>query len=69
MNLFKHDIYIQLKEQQSGIQGYFCKGYEYVDDKLYLISGNLNIRHSINDVYTYYANYILTEIAKIENKI
>ena len=56
---FKFHQYIQLKEPSKGSWGYLVKGYEYVDDELYLISGDKNVRHHINEVLDHYKEYIL----------
>ena len=56
---FKLQQYIQLKEPSEGSWGYLVKGYEYVGDDLYLISGDKNVRHHINDVLDHYKEYIL----------
>lgn len=56
---FKFHQYIQLKEPSEGSWGYLVKGYEYVGDELYLISGDKNVRHHINDVLDQYKEYIL----------
>lgn len=68
MKQFNNEIYVQLKEQTPDIAGYFCKGYERINGKIYLISGNLNIKHSIDDIYTYHANLVLNEISKLEEE-
>jgi hypothetical protein len=62
MILFKASQYIQLKNPPEGVWGYFIKGYEYIDGELYLISGDDNIKHHINDVEDRYVNYIMKEI-------
>ena len=62
MILFKTSQYIQLKNPPEGVWGYFIKGYEYIDGELYLISGDANIKHHINDVKDIYVNYIMKEI-------
>lgn len=56
---FKLQQYIQLKEPSEGSWGYLVKGYEYVGDDLYLISGNANVKHHIDDVLDHYKEYIL----------
>jgi hypothetical protein len=62
MILFKASQYIQLKNPPEGVWGYFIKGYEYINGELYLISGDDNIKHHINDVEDRYVNYIMKEI-------
>jgi hypothetical protein len=58
----KFHQYIQVKSPPEGVWGYFIKGYEYIDGELYLISGDANIKHHINDVEDRYVNYIMKEI-------
>lgn len=59
MILFKTSQYIQLKNPPEEVCGYFIKGYEYIDGELYLISGDKNVRHHINEVLGHYKEYIL----------
>lgn len=47
--------------------GYFIKGYEYIDGELYLISGDANMKHHINDVMENYSTHIINLINKQEN--
>ena len=58
----KFHQYIQVKSPPEGVLGYVIKGYEYIDSELYLISGNDNIKHHINDVNEKYQTYILNLI-------
>lgn len=62
MILFKTSQYIQLKNPPEEVWGYFIKGYEYIDGELYLISGDDNIKHHINNVNEKYQTYILNLI-------
>jgi hypothetical protein len=59
---FKNQQYIQLKSPPDGVWGYFIKGYEYINGELYLISGDLNIKHHINDVEDNYVTHIMKVI-------
>lgn len=59
MKLFKIQQYIQLKNPSEGCWGYLIKGYDYIDNELYLISGNANVKHHIDDVLDHYKEYIL----------
>lgn len=67
MILFKTYQYIQLKNPPDGVCGYFIKGYEYIDGELYLISGDANMKHHINDVMENYSTHIVNLINKQEN--
>lgn len=67
MILFKTAQYIQLKNPPEGVWGYFIKGYEYIDGELYLISGDVNMKHHINDVKENYSTHIINLINKQEN--
>ena len=51
-----------------GVYWYFCKGYVIEGDDIYLISGNANIKHHINDVNEYYRTNIIKLINSIEEK-
>ena len=59
MKSFKIQQYIQIKNPPDGVYGYIIKGYEYINDELYLISGDSNIKHHINDVEENYKEHIL----------
>lgn len=67
MILFKASQYIQLKNPPEGVWAYFIKGYEYIDGELYLISGDDNIKHHINDVMENYSTHIVNLINNQEN--
>ena len=62
MELFKFNQYIQLKHPSEGSWGYLVKGYEYINGELYLISGNSNIKHNINDLDDHYKEHIKNKI-------
>lgn len=68
MTPFKFNQYIQYKTPQSGSWGYFVKGYDIIDGKLYLISGDANIKHNIDDIEDKYKNYILNLINNNNNE-
>lgn len=59
MKQFKVNQYIQLKSPPEGVYGYIVKGYEYINGELYLISGDANIRHHIDDIKDSCKEYIL----------
>ena len=59
MILFKTQQYIQIKNPPEGVYGFIVKGYEYINNELYLISGESNIKHHINDVEEKYKEHIL----------
>ena len=67
---FKNTQYIALNPDKmpDGVCGYFCKGYIIEGDDIYLISGNANIKHNINDVNEYYRTNIIQLIDSIEEK-
>ena len=67
MILFETSQYIQLKNPPEGVWDYFIKGYEYIDGELYLISGDANMKHHINDVMENYSTHIINLINKQEN--
>lgn len=64
---FKNKQYIALNPDKmpDGVYGYFCKGYVIEGDDIYLISGNANIKHHINDVNEYYRKNIIQLINSI----
>jgi hypothetical protein len=59
---FKFSQYIQLKNPKEGSWGYLIKGYEIINNKIYLISGDANIKHDIDDIKESYKKYILEKI-------
>ena len=67
---FKNTQYIALNTDKmpDGVCGYFCKGYVIEGDDIYLISGNANIKHNINDVNEYYRTNIIQLIDTMEEK-
>lgn len=64
LKLFKFNQYIQLKNPPNGCFGYLIKGYEYINGELYLISGDSNTKHNINDIKEHYQVYIKNLIEK-----
>lgn len=68
MKRFKFNQYICLKPEytKNGSCGYIVNGYNYVDDELYLYSGNANISHHISTLKENYQKHILKIINKGE---
>jgi hypothetical protein len=61
---FNFDQYISLSKKVDGVYGYIVHSYLYDGDDLYLISGNSNIRHHINDLSNISRDNILRLINK-----
>ena len=49
--------------------GYSCKGYILEGDDIFLISGDANIKHNINDLKESYRTHIIQLIDSMEDKI
>ena len=68
---FKNDQYGCLvpEKMPEGTWGYLCKGYILEDDEIYLVSGNSNVKHNINDLKENYRTHIIQLIDSMEDKI
>lgn len=68
---FKNDQYVSLEPDKmpEGVWGYFCRGYIIEEDDIYLVSGNANIKHNINDLKENYRTHIIQLIDSMEDKI
>lgn len=71
MKYFRFPQYVCLKKDKTpkGIIGYSCKGYILEGDDIFLISGDANIKHNINDLKETYRTHIIQLIDSMEDKI
>ena len=71
IKFFKNDQYVCLVPEKTpnGVWGYFCKGYTLEGDEIYVVSGNSNIKHNINNLKENYRTHIIQLIDSMEDKI